>query len=120
MAFNSFMNMVRQWDNKSNQWFVRHFYVLFFEIILVVAFVFFFAMTVNTLNAAADVPRKALLEKLIIQQNAISLLIVFLLLLNSFWMLFMFSGTLKIRSVLKNMDYNLSRRKTDRKPDDAD
>jgi len=118
MSFNAFMNTVRQWDNKSNQWFIRHFYVLFFEIILVVAFVFFFGMTINTINAAADAPRAAVLERLIVQQNAISLLIVFLLLLNSFWMLFMFSGMLKIRTVLKNMDFNLSRRRTDRKNQD--
>jgi hypothetical protein len=40
------------------------------------------------------------------------------MLLNSFWMLFMFSGMLKIRNVLKDIDFNLSRRKNDRRLDD--
>ena len=47
MSLTSFMNQVRQWDNRSNQWFVRHFYVLFFEMILIVAFVVFFILSLK-------------------------------------------------------------------------
>ena len=109
------MNKVRHWDKRSSQWFVRHFYILFFEIILVVVFFFFFANTINVLNVSSDVNSRSVLERLLVSQNINSLLILFLMLLNSFWMLFMFSGMLKIRNVLKDIDFNLSRRKTDRR-----
>lgn len=112
------MNTVRQWDNRSNQWFVRHFYVLFFEMILIAAFVMFFILSINTMNSAADIERTSITERLLINQNYLGLLIVFLMLLNSFWMLFMFSGMLKIRNVLKNMDFNLSRQKSSRQFND--
>ena len=118
MSFQTVMNRVRQWDNKSNQWFIRHFYVLFFEIILVMAFVIFFALTINTLNISADIHKNVVSERLLLTQNYLFLLIVFLMLLNSFWMLFMFAGMLRIRNVLRNMDFNLSHRKNDRRPDD--
>ena len=120
MSFNDLTNRIRQWDNRSNQWFVRHFYVLFFEMILIVAFVLFFALTINTVNITSDIQKASLAERLLLNQNYLGLLIVFLMLLNSFWMLFMFSGMLKIRNVLKNIDFNLSRHKTDHHIDDND
>ncbi|MBF0593495.1 MAG: hypothetical protein HQL22_00855 [Candidatus Omnitrophica bacterium] len=116
MNFNSFMNSVRQWDNRSSQWFIRHFYVLFFEMILIGAFVVFFILTINTINITADIQRNSIGERLLVNQNYLGLLLVFLMLVNSFWMLFMFAGMLKIRNVLKNMDFNLSRRNNDRRP----
>ncbi|MBF0485740.1 MAG: hypothetical protein HQL16_04410 [Candidatus Omnitrophica bacterium] len=118
MKFQDFMNKVRQWDHKNNQWFFRHFYVLFFEIILVVAFIIFFTNTVGVINLSSDIDRKSVLEKLLLSQNTQGGLIVFLLLLNSFWMLFMFSSLLKIRAVLKNIDFHLSRRANERYNDD--
>ena len=108
------MNRVRQFDNRSNQWFMRHFYVLFFEMILIAAFVLFFVLSLNTITTTTEIQRTSITEKLLLNQNYLGLLIVFLMLLNSFWMLFMFSGMLKIRNVLKNIDYNLSRNKSDR------
>ena len=39
MSFNDFMNKVRQWDNRTAQWIIRHFYILFFEMILVAIFI---------------------------------------------------------------------------------
>ena len=120
MSANDFMSKVRQWDNRSNQWFVRHFYVLFFEIILVAAFVTFFVLTVNTINMSHDIRTNDITVKILFQQNIIGLMLVFLAILNSFWMLFMFSGLLKVRNVLKNMDFNLSRRRTDKRAEEND
>jgi uncharacterized BrkB/YihY/UPF0761 family membrane protein len=114
------MNKLRQWDNRSNQWFIRHFYVLFFEIILVMVFVLFFVMTINTINISADIQKTSLTERLLLNQNYLTLAILFLILLNSFWMLFTFAGMLKIRNVLKNVDFNLSHRKTDRRNNSDD
>ncbi|NTV28467.1 MAG: hypothetical protein HGA80_00075 [Candidatus Omnitrophica bacterium] len=118
MASQNFMNKLRQWDSKANQWFFRHFYLLFFQVILVIAFVIFFVLTLNLINLAPDMDHKSALDRLLLTQNASTLLIAFLLILNSFWMLFMLTSLFRIRSVLKNVDFNLSRRRTDRKNDD--
>jgi len=120
MSYHNFMNKIRQWDNRSNQWFIRHFYILFFEVVLVLAFVLFFALTINTINLAADISKASINERLLLNQNYLGLLIVFILLLNSFWMLFMFAGTIKIRNVLKNIDFNLSRKHNDRRTNTDD
>lgn len=118
MSVKEFTNKLRKLDNLSNQWFIKHFYVLFFQIILVITFVMLFILTINTINSAPDLNQNSITERLLLQQNEITLVIGFLALLNSFWMLFMFAGLLRIRSVLKNMDFNLSRRKHDRRNDE--
>ena len=118
MNFQDFMNSVKKLDKRSSQWFVRHFYVIFFEIILVVVFFLFFVVTINTLNTAADARYRTGVEQLLINQSIIGLLVLFLLLLNSFWILFMFSGILRQSNILKNIDFNLSRRGSDRRNDD--
>ena len=115
MAYQDFVNKLRQWDIKSNQWFFRHFYLLFFQIILVAAFVIFFVITINLINIFPDLNRGSAIEKLLLSQNISTLLIVFLLLLNSFWMLFMLASLFRVRSILKNVDFNLSRRQADRR-----
>ena len=46
------------------------------------------------------------------------LVIVILFLFNSFWMLYIFSSLLRIRSLLRNMDFNLSRRSNAPRPKD--
>jgi len=118
MASQNFVNKLRQWDLKTNQWFFRHFYLLFFQIILVIAFVVFFIVTINMISLGQEIDRMDVIDRLLLTQNASTLLIVFLLLLNSFWMLFMLTSIFRIRAVLKNVDFNLSRRRTDRKTDE--
>jgi ABC-type bacteriocin/lantibiotic exporter with double-glycine peptidase domain len=115
MTHAEFTNKLRQWDVKTNQWFFRHFYLLFFQVILVIAFVFFFVIAINIINVAPDVDRGTIVEKLLLSQSVSNLLIVFLLLLNSFWMLFMLASVFRVRAILKNLDFNLSRRQTDRR-----
>lgn len=114
------MNNVRQWDSRSSQWFARHFYILFFELLLVGVFVFLFANIISVINITSDIDKHTTIERLLLAQNVSSLLILFLMILNSFLMLFLFSGFLRIRSILKNMDFNLSRRTTDRRHSDND
>ena len=114
------MNNFRQWDSRSSQWFARHFYVLFFEVIFIGVFVFFFANIISVININADIDKNTIIERLLLAQNVSTLLILFLMIINSFLMLFLFSGFLRIRSILKNMDFNLSRRTTDRRQNDYD
>lgn len=118
MSFNDFMNKIRQWDNRSAQWMMRHFYMLFFEFILVGVFVFFFMNTFKVIDASDHVSRNNTGEVLLLAQTINTSLIVVLLLFNSFWMLYIFNSILRLRGVLKNIDYNLSRRRTDRRDTD--
>jgi len=123
MGFNDFSNMLRQWDNRSSQWFIRHFYLLFFEIILVGIFVAVFVNTLKIIDVNADIghiPGGANpVEQLMLTQTINTLLIVILLLFNSFWMLYIFSSLLKLRTLLKNIDFNLGKRRNDRHNNDS-
>ncbi len=113
MGFDHFMNNVRQWDNRMAQWIVKHFYILFFEIILVGIFVAVFINTIKLVDINSDIHRANILERLLMAQSVNTLLIVILLLFNSFWILYIFSSLLKLRGLLKNIDFNLSRRRDD-------
>ena len=111
MSFTDFMNKVRQMDNRAAQWMVRHFYILFFEIILVAIFVGVFINALKIIDVGVDLHKGSLIERLMLAQSVNTLLIVILLLFNSFWILYIFSGILRLRGILKNIDFNLSKRR---------
>lgn len=108
MAVGGLMARIRYWDNRLAGWMMRHFYILFFEIILVAIFVVFFIITVNVINIGADTVKTSTSEKLLLMQSFNSLLITLLFLLNSFWMLYVFNGILRIRAVLKEIGFSLT------------
>ena len=109
------MNKVRQWDNRTAQWVVRHFYILFFEIILVAIFIGMFVNAIKLIDIGMDIHKGDIIERLLLNQSVNTLLITILLLFNSFWLLYIFSGLLRVRNLLKNIDFNLSRRPQDRR-----
>ncbi len=116
MGYKNFMSKVRHWDNKSANWIMRHFYLLFFEAFLVLIFLFFFANTLKVIDLISIVSqRNNITESLLLTQSINTLLIVLLLLLNSFWMLYMFNSILRLRTVLKDIHYVLIRGAKDRK-----
>lgn len=117
MSFMDFMNKVRQWDNRSAQWMMKHFYMLFFEFILVGVFVFFFMNTFKVIDAGDQISKFDPVSTLLLAQTTNTSLIVILLLFNSFWMLYIFNSILRLRGVLKNIEYNLSRKRNDRRED---
>ena len=119
MGFNDFMNRIRHWDNRSAQWIVRHFYILFFEIILVIIFISTFINTIKIIDVSIDIQKSTILERLLMAQTVNTLLVVILLLFNSFWILYIFSSLLRLRSLLKNIDFNLSRRRNDQRNKDV-
>lgn len=120
MGFNDFMNKVRQWDNRSAQFIVRHFYILFFEVILVIIFVATFVNSLKIIDVSIDIQKNNILERLLMAQTVNTLLIVILLLFNSFWILYIFGSLLKLRNVLKNIDFNLSRGRNEQRSKDRD
>ena len=110
MFFNNLMAKVRYWDNRMAKWMIRHFYILFFEVFLVFIFVGLFVVTIKVLDASTDV-KDGVIEKLLLSQSFTGILITVLLLLNSFWMLYIFNEIIRTRSTLKEIGFHLSKRK---------
>ncbi len=116
MRFSEVMNKVRQWDNRINQMFIRHFYMLFFEVILVGICVGVFINALKIINLNTDLEKlqiASFTDRVLMAQSVNTLLIVILLLFNSFWVLYIFSSLLRLRTLLRNIDFNLSRRRGD-------
>ncbi|MFA5088216.1 MAG: hypothetical protein WC552_04195 [Candidatus Omnitrophota bacterium] len=111
MPFNDFMSKVRQWDNRSAKWITRHFYLLFFEIVLVIIFLAFFVNTMKTIDISVSVSENNIGERLLASQAVNLSIIVMLMLLNSFWMLYIFNSILRLRAILSDMNYNLNKRR---------
>ena len=107
MPLEDFMAKVRAWDINCQRWLMRGAFFIFFEFVL--AFVFFILLfnLVKFFDIAAHSSSDNLIEQLLIQQTANSLIIIGLLIINSFWMLYMFSGINRLRLILKDISYNL-------------
>lgn len=116
MPFKDIMSKVRHIDNIFARWMLKHFYILFFELVLVITFFFFFFSTLKVIDISHEISPNNITTLLIFQQTANTLVIIFLLLLNSFWMLFIFSGINRLRLVLKEINYNLIRQKNYNRP----
>ena len=110
MPFKDFMNKVRHWDNLTAKWLIRHFYFTFFQIVLVVVFVFWFANLFNIIDTSVAVSKTNIQERMLMAFSINTTIIVFLLLLNSFWLLFMFNTMQRLTTILKDIGYNLTRR----------
>ena len=110
MRFIDFMARVRYWDNRMAKWMIRHFYLLFFEIILVLAFVGLFVITIQAIDVHAEMNNTPS-ERLLFLETVIFILISLLLLFNSFWMLYIFNEMIRMRSTLKEISFNLTRRR---------
>lgn len=110
MSFEDFMAKVRYWDNRCARWMMRHFYIIFFEFVLVVVFFIYFYNIFRVIDLAAQTSPNSILEQLLAQQAVNTLIIIVLLILNSFWMLFIFDGLNRLRTLLREISYNLMRR----------
>lgn len=111
MAFADFMNKVRQLDTQASRWMMRHFYILFFEFILIILFFVFLMSSFHAIDIAKESTKGDMVQQLLIVQTTATHLIVILMLLNSFWMLYMFSEVSRIKTVLKDISFYQSRRK---------
>ncbi|MCK5012401.1 MAG: hypothetical protein KAS66_01140 [Candidatus Omnitrophica bacterium] len=109
MAFKDFMTKIRYWDNLTAKWLMRHFYFMFFQIVLFVIFLFWFVNMFNVIDTNYQISRTSVLERAIMTQSINTTIIVLLLLLNSFWMLYIFNGIQRLMNVLKDISYNINR-----------
>jgi len=114
MLFNDLMAKIRYWDNQMAKWMIRHFYILFFEVFLVFVFVGLFVITLKVIDVTTEV-QQGVIERLLLFQSFNSILITLLLLLNCFWMFYIFNEIIRTRSTLKEINFNLLKRKSDNK-----
>lgn len=112
MPFQDLMSKIRHWDNLCARWMMRHFYILFFEIVLVIIFFIFFFNTIRSIDVSTQVAKDNIIEQILMQQTTNSHLIIVLMLLNSFWMLYVFNEISRIRLLLKEINFHQSRRKS--------
>ncbi len=112
MSFKDTMNKIRYWDNLTAKWLMRHFYFMFFQIVLFIIFLFWFVNLFKVIDTHVAVPAENLTERILLTQSTNSTIIVFLLLLNSFWMLYIFNTLQRTNTLLKEMNYNLLRFRT--------
>ena len=111
MSFDDFMAKVRHWDSHFARWMMRHFYILFFEFVLVIIFFWFLFTLLKSIDAASQVTANDITNQLLLTQSTTTLIIALLLLLNSFWMLYIFNHMDRLRVILKDISFSLSRRK---------
>jgi hypothetical protein len=116
MPSNDFVNKVKQWDNRAAQWMGRHFYIILFEVILAIIFLFAFINALKILNAGFSIPKDDITDQLLLTGSVNSILIVMLLLLISLGLLNLINSNTRFRSALKNIEFLLGRRRSDQKP----
>ena len=115
MAYNDFMNKIKQWDYRAAQWMGRHFYIILFEIILGIIFLFAFINALKILNTSFDVQKNSVTDQLLLAQSFNTTLIVMLLILISLGILNIINANSRIRNVIKNIEFNLSKRRAEQK-----
>ena len=115
MSYNDIMYKVRQWDNRAAQWMARHFYIILFEIILGLIFLFAFINALKILDISFDIHKENIADRLLLAQSINTMLIVMLLVLISLGVLNIINSNLRLRGVLKNIEFNLSKRRADHK-----
>src|SRR5580704_8511457 len=115
MASNDLMNKIKQWDNRAAQWMGRHFYIILFEIILAIIFLLAFLNALRILNTSFAIHKDSVTEQLLLSQSINTTLIAMLLILISLGLLNIINSNSRLRNVLKNIEFNLSKRRADQK-----
>lgn len=110
MSYNNIISKVRYWDNLTAKWIMRHFYFMFFQGALLVIFLFWFVNMFDVIDANFRASKSSSVTEHILAAQSVNItIIVLLILLNSFWMLFVFSSIQRISTLLRDMSYHLSR-----------
>ena len=103
------MDKIRYWDNLTAKWIMRHFYFMFFQAVLLIIFLFWFVNMFKVIDAPFQANPSNILERLLVTQSVNTTIIVLLLLLNSFWILYIFNGIQRLRVLLKDISYNINK-----------
>lgn len=109
MGHKDIMNKIRYWDSLTAKWIMRHFYFMFFQIVLFVIFLFWFVNMFHVIDTTNQVNPNIAIEHTASTQNINLTIIVFIMLLNSFWMLYMFNTLNRMTLILKDISFNINR-----------
>ena len=115
MLSNDLLNKLRQWDNRAAQWMGRHFYIILFQLILLGIFLLAFNNALKILNISFDIHKDNITDQLLLTQSINSTLVVVVLLLIALAVLNIINTNSRLRSILKNIEFNLSKRRSDQK-----
>ncbi len=118
MAYNDFLNRIKQWDNRAAQWMSRHFYIILYEALLCIIFLFTCINALKIFYISLEAPKGTVADQLLVTQSFNSTLIIMLLLLISMGVLNIINSNSRLRNVLKNIEFNLSKRRNDHKQQD--
>ena len=110
MSYKDIISKVRYWDNLTAKWIMRHFYFMFFQAVLLIIFLFWFVNMFDVIDANFQASKTPSVSDHILAAQSVNMtIIVLLILLNSFWMLFVFSAIQRISTLLRDTNYHLSR-----------
>ncbi len=111
MSWTDVMNKIRYWDHTFARWMLRHVYYMFFQLVLLVVFLFWLFNVFSVIEVTSQTEHGSTLEKILRTQSINTTVIVFLLFLNSFWLLYIFSSIQRIGNLLRDLNFQLSRSK---------
>lgn len=100
---------IRYWDQQISKWLMRYFYFFFFHIILFIIFINLIINIFRSSHYEASDDIAVNLQKMLSMQNYNIMLMVFLMILNSFWLLNLLQTLMRIVGQLKDSNYHLSR-----------
>jgi hypothetical protein len=100
---------IRYWDHLVSKWLMRHFYFFFFHIVLFLIFITLIFNIVQMMGLNSSDNPDGSLHRLLLVQNYNIVLLVFLMILNGFWVLNMFQTLIRMTGLLKDMGYHISR-----------
>ncbi len=109
MTYKELMNKIRYLDNLTAKWIMRHFYLLFFQIVLVIIFLFWLFNTIRIIDLNFQISEKSIIEQILITQSLNTSIIVLLILLLSFWTLYIFNSIQLLRTILKDINYHIAK-----------
>jgi hypothetical protein len=105
------MKKINYWDRTVSRWMLRHFYFLFFQIVLVIVFIFWFINTIKMIDIGFELSKNNTVEHIMMNQCVNTSIIILLMLLNSFWLLYIFNTIKRLTNVVRDVNYTLGRMK---------
>jgi len=111
MTYNNFIKKINYWDRLMSKWMIRHFYFIFFQTVLVIIFIFWFINTIKTIDLSFQILKTNMLQRILMAQSINTSIIVLLIILNSFWLLFIFNTLQRVNNNVRDINYKFNNSK---------
>lgn len=115
MNLKALVKKLQYLDHKTARWLMRHFYFTFFQLVLLVVFVFWFRNLLDVIDISFHRTEETTIEASLHSMNVNSTIVCVLLLLNSFWMLYILNAMQRLANLIKDVSYNINRLRAERK-----